>query len=176
MYERRSRLSVEQQNRLLEYFVVGRTARAAGEVMEIQANTAIRFFMHLRHLIASQLPSYELSWEVEADESYFGGVRKGKRGRGAAGKVAVFGLSDQVVVTTRSHYTLYQTRRQRLFFLSFKKRSNPIALFTPTRFAHIMRWMYRHSITCGLIIPSFLQTRRITSMALRIFGIKPKDT
>ena len=30
--------------------------------------------------------------EVEADESYFGGHRKGKRGRGAAGKVAVFGL------------------------------------------------------------------------------------
>ena len=26
------------------------------------------------------------------DESYFGGVRKGKRGRGAAGKVAVFGI------------------------------------------------------------------------------------
>ena len=30
--------------------------------------------------------------EVEADESYFGGCRKGKRGRGAAGKVVVFGL------------------------------------------------------------------------------------
>ena len=30
--------------------------------------------------------------EVEADESYFGGYRKGRRGRGAAGKVAVFGL------------------------------------------------------------------------------------
>ena len=30
--------------------------------------------------------------EVEADESYFGGHRKGKRGHGAAGKVAVFGL------------------------------------------------------------------------------------
>ena len=29
---------------------------------------------------------------VELDESYFGGVRKGKRGRGAAGKVAVFGI------------------------------------------------------------------------------------
>ena len=26
------------------------------------------------------------------DESYFGGTRKGKRGRGAAGKVPVFGL------------------------------------------------------------------------------------
>ncbi len=30
--------------------------------------------------------------EVEVDESYFGGQRKGKRGRGAAGKVIVFGL------------------------------------------------------------------------------------
>jgi transposase len=33
-----------------------------------------------------------LNGEVEADESYFGGIRKGKRGRGAAGKVTVFGL------------------------------------------------------------------------------------
>lgn len=48
--------------------------------------------MRLRQLIASKLPSYELSGEVEADESYFGGVRKGQRGRGAARKVAVFGL------------------------------------------------------------------------------------
>ena len=30
--------------------------------------------------------------EIEADESYFGGHRKGRRGRGAAGKVPVFGL------------------------------------------------------------------------------------
>ena len=30
--------------------------------------------------------------EVEVDESYFGGRRKGKRGRGAAGKIPVFGL------------------------------------------------------------------------------------
>ena len=30
--------------------------------------------------------------EIELDESYFGGIRKGKRGRGAGGKTAVFGL------------------------------------------------------------------------------------
>ena len=30
--------------------------------------------------------------EVEVGKSYFGGHRKGKRGRGAAGKVAVLGL------------------------------------------------------------------------------------
>ncbi len=30
--------------------------------------------------------------EIELDESYFGDIRKGKRGRGAGGKTAVFGL------------------------------------------------------------------------------------
>ena len=48
--------------------------------------------MRLRQLIATKLPSSELSGEAEANESYFGGVREGKRGRGAARKVAVFGL------------------------------------------------------------------------------------
>jgi transposase len=94
MYTRKSRLTSHQQSRLLEHFVAGTTARAASELIGVQANTAIRFFMRLRQLIASKLPSYELSGEVEADESYFGGKRKGKRkrGRGSAGKVAVFGL------------------------------------------------------------------------------------
>ena len=48
--------------------------------------------MRLRQLIASKQPSYRLYGEVEADKNYFGGVRKGKRGRSAIGKVAVFGL------------------------------------------------------------------------------------
>ena len=73
-------------------FVAGVSARAAAEIVAVHRNTAARFFMRLRKLIAGKLPSYELCGEVEADESYFGGVRKGKRGRGAAGKVAVFGL------------------------------------------------------------------------------------
>lgn len=92
MYKRKSRLSLRKQYRLIELFIAGSTARAAAEVLGIQSNTSIRFFMGLRQLIASKLPSYDLSGEVEADESYFGGVRKGKRGRGASGKVAVFGL------------------------------------------------------------------------------------
>jgi len=33
-----------------------------------------------------------LAGEIEVDESYLGGVRKGKRGRGAGRKVPVFGL------------------------------------------------------------------------------------
>ncbi len=92
MYIRKSRLSSRQQSKLIEHFVAGTTARAAAALIGVQPNTAIRFFMRLRQLIASKQPSYELSGEIEADESYFGGVRKGKRGRGAGGKVAVFGL------------------------------------------------------------------------------------
>jgi transposase len=92
MYQRASRLSEGKQQKLMELFVAGTTARAAAQLVGVQAVTAIKFFMHLRQLIASHLPSMELDGEVEVDESYFGGNRKGKRGRGAAGKVPVFGL------------------------------------------------------------------------------------
>ena len=92
MYQRRSRMSGRQQGKLLEHFVAGTTARAAALLIGVQSNTAIYFYQRVRQLIASKLPSYELSGEVEADECYFGGVRKGKRGRAAAGKVPVFGL------------------------------------------------------------------------------------
>ena len=92
MYQRKSRLSAHKQSDLIKLFVAGSTARAAAEIIGINKNTATTYFMRLRQLISLKLPGYELSGEVEADESYFGGVRKGIRGRGAAGKVVVFGL------------------------------------------------------------------------------------
>ena len=92
MYRRKSRLTLHKQSKLIEHFVAGTTARASSETIGVQANTSIRFFMGLRRLIACRLPSYELSGEVEADESYSGGVRKRKRGRGVVSKIAVFGL------------------------------------------------------------------------------------
>ena len=51
----------------------------------------------LRLAIMSQAEDGEvlLGREVEMDESYFGGRRKGKRGRGAAGKVPVFGILER---------------------------------------------------------------------------------
>ena len=45
--------------------------------------------------------------EIEVDESYFGGRRKGRRGRGAGGKIPVFGLLKGVARSTpRSSRTL----------------------------------------------------------------------
>ncbi len=79
----------EATGALIELFVVGATARAAAEIVGVNRNTARTFYHRLRQLIASKLPNYDLSGEVEADESYFSGVRKGQRGR-AAIKVPVF--------------------------------------------------------------------------------------
>ena len=92
IYQRKSRMPVRIQQKLLEHFVAGTTARAAALLVGVQANTAKLFYQRLRQLIASKQDSYVLSGEIEVDESYFGGVRKGKRGRGAGGKVPVFGL------------------------------------------------------------------------------------
>ncbi len=59
----------------------------------VNRKTAAYFFHRLRQMIARRLEdSLPVEELVEIDESYFGGVRKGKRGRGAAGKVAVFGI------------------------------------------------------------------------------------
>ena len=91
----RCKLLRKQQLRLLEYFVLEVTARSAANMMEIQANTAILFYRKLREVIACHLEQKEhevFDGAIELDESYFGGARKGKRGRGAAGKVAVFGI------------------------------------------------------------------------------------
>ena len=63
--------------------------------MGIQPNSAALFYRKIREVIAYHLEqeSHEIfDGVVELDESYFGGVRKGKPGRGAAGKVAVFGI------------------------------------------------------------------------------------
>ena len=85
------------QNKLLEFFVLEVTARAR-LIYSVSKPIQRFFYRKIREVI-----SYHLAFEadevfdgqIELDESYFGGPRKGKRGRGAAGKVAVFGLLKQ---------------------------------------------------------------------------------
>ena len=61
----------------------------------LHRNSSAFYFHRLREIIALELEiEGELMFggEIEVDESYFGGRRKGQRGRGAAGKIPVFGL------------------------------------------------------------------------------------
>ena len=90
---RKSRLSEYKQKRLIELFVAGSTARTAASLIGVNSKTAVYYFQRLREVIyLNNDTSEQFAGEIEVDESYFGGRRKGKRGRGAAGKVPVFGL------------------------------------------------------------------------------------
>ena len=122
MYVKHCKLSRNKQLELMKYFVAGSTARTAADLAGIHRNTAVRFFHKLREKIAlkQQYRSEQFCGKIELDESYFGGVRKGKRGRGAAGKVAVFGLLKrggkvytQVILDARTN-TLMPIIRQKI--------------------------------------------------------------
>lgn len=90
---RKSRLSWQKQQRLIEHFVAGATARTAADLVGVNKTTAAYYFHRLREIIYQATEDETpFAGEIEVDESYFGGRRKGMRGRGAAGKVPVFGL------------------------------------------------------------------------------------
>ncbi|UOO83399.1 IS1595 family transposase [Neisseria dumasiana] len=89
------KLKKTTQRKLLEYFVLEVTARSAADILGIQPNTAILFYRKIRLVISHHLAleaDQVFEESIEFDESYFGGKHKGKRGRGAIGKVAVFGI------------------------------------------------------------------------------------
>ena len=63
----------------------------------VDYQTITRVYQRTREAIyhVAELEGSKLSGEIEMDESYFGGRRKGKRGRGAQGKSIVFGLLER---------------------------------------------------------------------------------
>ena len=90
---RKSRLSCYKQDRLIEHFISGSTALTAASLCGVNLKTAAFFFLRLREIIVLELEAESeamFGGEIEVDESYFGGKRK--RGRGAGGKIPVFGL------------------------------------------------------------------------------------
>ena len=70
---RRSRLSKNKQQRLIEHFVAGTTARCAASLVDVNVKTAAYYYRRLREIIACHLEeeSNEVwSGEIEVDESY----------------------------------------------------------------------------------------------------------
>jgi len=116
-----SRLTHFQSNKLIEQFCAGVTARTAADLTGLNRNTARQFYHKLREIISWQIEEeWQFSGEIEVDESYFGGHRKGKRGRGAGGKIAVFGILQRKgrvytkVIDDASTATLLPIIRQRV--------------------------------------------------------------
>ena len=65
--------------------------------LALDYQTITRVYQNLREALyhVAELEGRTLNGVIEMDESYFGGRRKGKRGRGAAGKSIVFGLLER---------------------------------------------------------------------------------
>jgi transposase len=65
--------------------------------MGLSYPTVLKAFHIIRKAVTANSVDGEilLQGEIEADETYFGGKRKGKRGRGARNKIPVFGILER---------------------------------------------------------------------------------
>jgi transposase len=80
----------------IKLFELDTSVRESAKQLDLAYNTVYHLYQILRHAIVITDTSYHsFSGEIEMDESYFGGRRKGNRGRGAAGKVPVFGILER---------------------------------------------------------------------------------
>lgn len=100
------------RNGFLEHCVAGTSAQRA---INVRASIARPYPCIIAICAKSShnrllMPSF--SGEIEVGESYFGEHRKGKRGRGTAGKVSIFGLLKRcarvhaVMIPNAGHQTL----------------------------------------------------------------------
>ena len=169
-FVRKGRLSIAKQVNLMAYFVAGTTARTALALCGVSRKTVAYFYPRLREVIAYELEAESkavLAGEVEVDESYFGGRRKGQRGRGAVGQAPVFGLLKRGGrVYTKSHSgRRWSSARWHLTVLSTRR----VGRVT-------MPWMFRAFGACGSTTQSYSRTSRTLSIALSTFGVRPSVT
>jgi transposase len=89
-----SKLSRYKQKKILKAFSLELTATQAAELLGINRNTINSYYRFFRQQILShqQKQFAQEIGEIELDESYFGGRRKGLKGRTTIQKVPVFGL------------------------------------------------------------------------------------
>ena len=79
----------------IKLFEIDISVREAAKQLGLAYNTVYNLHSLIRNAIfAVNESTTSFSGEIEMDESYFGGRRKGKRGRGAAGKVPIFGILE----------------------------------------------------------------------------------
>ena len=97
-YLARTKLSPSEILLGVRLFELGLSAREASKQVEVNYKSMLRLYNTIRQAIVDyshQTNRAPLSGEVEMDETYFGGKRKGKRGRGANNKIPVFGMMER---------------------------------------------------------------------------------
>ncbi len=91
------RLSCSNWLRIVKLFELELSVRKIALQTGLPYKTTYRAVTVLRFALLDNVQEEvrRLGREVEMDESYFGGRQKGRRGRGAAGKVPVFGILER---------------------------------------------------------------------------------
>lgn len=82
---------------IIKLFELEVSARKIAQQVQLSYPTVLRAVTIIRIAIAADSKDAKdlFNGEIELDESYFGGRRKGKRGRGAYNKVPVFGILER---------------------------------------------------------------------------------
>jgi len=82
---------------ILYYFYLEVSAKKTAKELNLDYGIIYRSFMRFRKKIAvyCNQEARKLNGELELDETYFGGKRKGNRGRGAFNKAIAFGILER---------------------------------------------------------------------------------
>ena len=148
------------------------TARSAADILDIQPNSAILFYRKIRMVISYHLAlatDEVFEGSVELDESYFVGRRKGRRGRGAAGKVVVFGILKR---NGRVYTVVADNAKSDTLMPVIKKKIMPDSIVYTDSLSSYDKLDVSGFIHTASTISRNLPTVRTTSTALRIFGIR----
>jgi len=88
---------LKKDMQVLYYFYLEISAIKTAKELAVHYHTVQSRFMQFRKLIADYCnqEARKLNGEIEIDESYFGGKRKGRGGRGAKNKTIVFGILER---------------------------------------------------------------------------------
>lgn len=91
------RISYKKWLWIIKLFELEVSARKIAQQVQLSYPTVLKAVTIIRiALVANTKDAKDLfNGEIELDESYFGGRRKGKRGRGAYNKVPVFGILER---------------------------------------------------------------------------------
>ena len=91
------RITPSQWLSLIKLFELSTSARKASHEVHLNYKTTLRAYDILRRVLVEELARTDeiLKGELEADEAFFGGKRKGNRGRGAGGKTIVYGILER---------------------------------------------------------------------------------
>lgn len=127
---------------ILYYFYLELSAKKTAQEIELDYGVVHRKFMQFRNLIAEycKQEAKKLNGELELDETYFGGKRKGKRGRGANNKAIAFGILERkgkvytIIIPNVSEKILMQaikekTKKGSVFYTDGFKSYNSLQLY-----------------------------------------------